>query len=201
MTATASPTVKSTEMSFEDFLKLEGHYEYVNGEAVEMSPISDEHNVMTMFLLRILGDYVETTGAGEVRHDPFVMRTNLDTPGRAPDVMYVAREHADRIKPTCLEGAADLVIEVVSPESRVRDRGDKYYEYEQAGVREYWIVDPDRKRAEFHVLGLDGAYEPAAVGSDGIYRSKVIEGLWIRVDWLWRRPPVLDVLREWGIIA
>ncbi|MCX6360361.1 MAG: Uma2 family endonuclease [Armatimonadetes bacterium] len=188
-------------ITFEEFLRLEGHYEYINGNAVEMSPISDEHNRVTLFLLRILGDYTESRGCGEVRHDPYVMRRVAAEPGRAPDVMFVGSEHLDRIKPTHLEGPADLVVEVVSPESRVRDRGDKFYEYEQAGVREYWIIDSDRKRAEFYRLGGDGAYEPAQPTADGRYESAVIAGLWIRVGWLWDRPPVLSVLREWGIIA
>jgi Uma2 family endonuclease len=200
MTKAANRTITGKRMSFDEFLKLEGHYEYVNGEALAMPPVSDEHNVVTAFILRALAEYVELRELGEIRHDPFVMRTTSDSPGRAPDVMFVAYEHADRIKPTHLEGPADLLVEVVSHGSRVRDRGDKYYEYEQGGVREYWIVDPDRKRAEFYVLGADGVYEPVIVGSDGIYRSTVVEGLWVRVEWFWRRPKMLDVLREWGLI-
>ncbi len=201
MTVTADNVIASRQMSFEEFLKLEGHYEYVNGEAVLMSPVTDEHSEVTGFVISLIRVYVESGEMGRVLSDPFVMRANPDAPGRAPDVMFVANEHADRIKPTQLEGPADLVVEVVSPESRVRDRGDKYYEYEQGGVREYWIVDPDRKRAEFYVLGADGVYEPAVVGSDGVYRSTVLEGLWIRVEWFWRRPKVLDVLREWGLVG
>lgn len=195
-------TIDATSgMTFEEFLRLEGHYEYVNGKAIEMSPISEEHSDISCFVGAILRLFAEQGRGGRVLGDPYVMKPVAAEPGRAPDVMFVGSEHLDRIKPTHLEGPADLVVEVVSPESRVRDRGDKFYEYEQAGVREYWIIDSDRKRAEFYRLGGDGAYEAAQPTADGRYESAVIAGLWIRVGWLWDRPPVLSVLREWGIIA
>jgi len=200
MTATAEPIVKSTTMSFEEFLKLEGHYEYVNGEPVEMSPVSDEHNLLTSFLIRLLGAFADATERGQVYHEPFAMKCGPGPSWRSPDVVFVLSERADRVRPTHLDGPADLVIEVISNDSRARDRGEKFYEYEQAGVREYWIVDPERKRAEFNVLSPEGFYDPAPVGQDGVYRSSVIEGLWIRVDWLWSRPSIIAVLREWGLI-
>jgi len=90
----------------------------------------------------------------------------------------------------------------VSPESAGRDRGEKFYEYEAGGVREYWIIDPQRKRAEWCRLQEDGAYNVIAPDADGIYRSQVLAGLWMREPWLWQRPlpKLLDVLREWGLI-
>jgi Uma2 family endonuclease len=188
-------------ITFEEFLRLEGHYEYANGEAIEMSPISDEHSDISCFVGALLRLFAEQGAAGRVLGDPYVMRPVASEMGRAPDVMFVSSEHLDRIRPTHLEGPADLAVEIVSPESRIRDRGDKFYEYEKAGVREYWIIDPDRKRAEFYRLGGDGAYEAALPAEDGRYESVVIGGFWVRVGWLWDRPPVLSVLREWGIIA
>ncbi len=188
-------------ITFEEFLRLEGHYEYVNGEAIEMSPISDEHSDISCFVGALLRLFAEQGAGGRVLGDPYVMRPVASEIGRAPDVMFVSSEHLDRIRPTHLEGPADLAVEIVSPESRIRDRGDKFYEYEKAGVREYWIIDPDRKRAEFYRLGGDGAYEAALPAEDGRYESVVIGGFWVRVGWLWDRPPILSVLREWGIIA
>lgn len=45
-----------------------------------------------------------------------------------------------------MDGTPDLIVEVTSPESLARDRGEKYVEYEAAGVREYWLIDPDRQQ-------------------------------------------------------
>jgi Uma2 family endonuclease len=103
--------------------------------------------------------------------------------------------------PTHLKGPADLAVEIVSPDSRGRDRGDKYYEYEQGGVREYWLIDPIRRHAEFYRLGDDGLFQPMAV-TGGVFHSSVLDGLWLRLEWLWEEPPpsLMTVLREWKLL-
>ena len=69
-------------------------------------------------------------------------------------------------------------------------------------MREYWIIDPERKKAEFFLRGRDGKYAAAPVGTDGIYRCTIIKPLWVRVDWFWQVPLPREfaVYREWGII-
>jgi Uma2 family endonuclease len=67
-----------------------------------------------------------------------------------------------------LEGPADLVVEITSRDSRARDRGEKFYEYEQGGGRGYWLLDYLRRQGEFYQLGLGGIYHGVPVGADGI---------------------------------
>jgi Uma2 family endonuclease len=69
-------------------------------------------------------------------------------------------------------------------------------------VPEYWLVDPDRQTAEFFRRGRTGKSKTAAPGKDGIYHSKAVPGLWLRIDWLWQRPlpSTLDVLKACGVI-
>lgn len=110
-----------------------------------------------------------------------------DGPVREPDVLFVAGEHAARIDAKVLKGPADLVVEVIAEDSVQRDRGDKFYEYQQAGVREYWVVDPrpGLERADFWVLDERTArYRVVAVPEDGVYRSHVLAGFWLRTEWL-----------------
>jgi Uma2 family endonuclease len=71
---------------------------------------------------------------------------------------------------------ADLVIEIISPESRTRDKADKFYEYEQAAVKEYWLIDPDRKRTEFYTLGDDGFFN-FEIPENGVFKSKILAGM------------------------
>jgi len=100
-----------------------------------------------------------------------------------------------------LQGPADIVVEVISPTSRSLDRGDKHYEYERGGVREYWLIDPERQQVEFYMLGRDRIYRPADI-SKGIFRSDALKGFWLKVDWLWQRqlPRKIPILRELGVL-
>jgi Uma2 family endonuclease len=74
-----------------------------------------------------------------------------------PDVLYVSPDRTDRIGEQEIEGAPDLVMEVVSPSTSHRDVFDKKRLYETHGVREYWIVDADSETVEVHTL-TDEAY-------------------------------------------
>ena len=73
---------------------------------------------------------------------------------REPDLVFMLREHADRMGEQFWDGA-DLVMEVVSPDGRKRDLEVKRREYAQAGISEYWIVDP--QASSITVLKLDNA--------------------------------------------
>jgi Uma2 family endonuclease len=179
-------------MSFEDFLRWQhsGIAEWVNGEVFQMS-VKNEHQRVVDFLNRVIGFFVEMFGLGILRSAPYVMRTS-ESSGREPDLMFVSAANVHRITSEHLDGPADLVIEVISDESVVRDRITKMEEYEAASVREYWIIDPrpNKHRAEFFVLDKDRQrFQPVPVGSDNIYRSSVIDGLWLNVEWLWAEQP------------
>jgi Uma2 family endonuclease len=203
LAATTPPAPQ--KMTYEEFLAWadeDTYAEWVNGEVIMLSPASFLHQDVGTFLTALLRHFVETHRLGVVLPAPFQMKTGPDLPGREPDILFIAREHLDRLKDVYLDGPADLVVEIISPDSRARDRGDKFYEYEQGGVREYWLIDPLRKQAEFYQLGADGIYRLVPVSEDGIYRSVVLNGLWLKVDWLWQQPlpPLLGVLREWGLV-
>lgn len=197
----AVPIVSSAQMSYEEFLEAyDGtHAEWVRGEVVSMSPVTPRHQLIANFLVSLFQLFCERHRTGIVLSAPVQMK--VGETAREPDVMILLPHHTDRIKPTRVEGAADLVVEIISPESRGRDRGDKFYEYEQAGVREYWILDPQREQAEFYGLDARGVYQLLLV-EDGRFESRILPGLWLQVEWLWQDPPppLMPVLREWGLV-
>lgn len=172
--------------------------EWVDGEVVMTSPASQRHQLLIGFLEKVLGVFVEQHHLGLVLSAPFQMKMKQ---GREPDLLFVAQEHLDRLQETYLDGPADLVVEVVSPESLARDRGAKFVEYEAGGVPEYWLLDPLRRWAEFYCLGEDGRYRAAFAGTKGTYHTKALPGCWLRVEWLWQEP-LPDVARvTWEIIG
>ena len=189
-------------MSYEEFLQWADEdtlAEWVDGEIIMTSPASKRHQQLLGFLEKVLGVFVEQHDLGIVLSAPFQMK--LERSGREPDLLFVAREHLDRLRETFLDGPADLVVEIVSPESVGRDRGEKFYEYAQGGVPEYWLIDPQTESVEFYRLAK-GRYRLAFSGEEGRYKSRVLPGFWLRVEWLCQEPlpRVLDVLRELGLI-
>lgn len=189
------------KMTYEDFLNSiheDTLAEWVNGEVIMTSPASRKHQEISGLLHHIVGTFVEAGNFGVVLLPPFQMK--LDYSVREPDLIFIAKQHLGRLKETYLEGPADLVVEITSPESLSRDRGDKFAEYEQAGIPEYWLIDPIRERAEFYQFDDQNRYALVLPDSSGAYHSKAIPGFWLRVDWFWRIPPILDALRELKVI-
>ena len=89
----------------------------------------------------------------------------------------VLREHADRIGEQVVDGPPDLVVEILSPGTARHDLGPKRAKYEQAGVPEYWIVDPVNKSVEIQVLEGGKYGRHALVRRDEILRSPLLPGL------------------------
>lgn len=103
---------------------------------------------------------------------------------REPDLIFVSKERLHLLKPNYLDGAPDLVIEVTSPESLNRDRHVKFAEYKQAGVREYWLIHPDTRQAEFFQL-QDGHYQQIWPDEGGIYCSRLLSGFQLSLKRIW----------------
>jgi Uma2 family endonuclease len=203
MSLSHKPASHPKGISYAKFLEEydDQHVEWVDGEVVYMAPVSDDHQQEGIFLLTVIEIFVEVRDLGVVRYEPFQMKTAPDLPGRSPDLMFIAKRNLGRIKKNYLQGPADMVIEIISPGSRAVDRGDKHYEYERGGVKEYWLIDPERKQAEFYVLGRNRIYRAANI-DDGVFHSTVLKGFFVKLQWLWQRPTPssVTVLKELGAL-
>jgi Uma2 family endonuclease len=111
-----------------------------------------------------------------------------DVPAREPDLIIVLHEHRSRVLPTALEGPADIAIEIVSPESIERDYGDKFKEYQTAGVQEYWLFDPQRQVADIHMLAASGRYQRLPPDAQGRLWSTLLPDFALDPAVLWREP-------------
>ncbi len=189
-------------MSYEQYCTWEhagSLVEWVNGEAIIHMPPLDMHQEIAGFLFRLLAQYVEFLHLGRVRIAPFEMRHLPSRASREPDILFVRRENQHRLTRERLEGPADLVVEIVSRDSVTRDRRDKFLEYAQAGVEEYWIVDPrpPRQHVALYHRAAAGGYQEIAPDSQGRSHSVVLSGFWLRPQWLWLEPlPEVQVVLQ-----
>lgn len=200
METTLSAAVIPAGLSYPDFLEWldeDIRAEWVDGEIIVMSPASRLHQGIASFLTATLKLYVEPRNLGEVIPAPFQMRTGKGLPGRDPDLIFVGRDRLSVVKETFVDGPADLVIEILSQESRTRDTVEKFAEYQQGGVREYWIIDPENREARFFAFE-NGAFSGIPVRKN-IFESRSIPGLWIDLSWLWSipTPSILEVQEAW----
>src|SRR5258708_7105377 len=115
------------KMSWEEFLVWAPEAkiaEWVDGEAFIMAPPSVRHQDVIAFLSDLLRWFVRTRKLGKVFFAPLQMK--LARSGREPDILFVSKEHESRWRDLYLDGPADLVVEVISPEGRTRDRREKF---------------------------------------------------------------------------
>jgi Uma2 family endonuclease len=196
--------VVARDMSYEEFLTTDfenPHVEWVNGVVIEMPPVGKQHNALTRFLIQLFENFLALAGKkGEVFHDPMVMKLNPNLPGRAPDIQVILSENLYIVRENEIAGAADLVVEVVSPGSQRQDRIEKYREYEKGGVKEYWILDPTRRESLFYQLNQQGVYVLVDTTETRIYQSKVLDKLRLSVDLFWqeelpRGPEIIELVK------
>jgi Uma2 family endonuclease len=120
--------------------------------------------------------HMRATRCGRVLHAPLdvVLGSGAQREVVQPDILYVDRARAAIITKDEVAGAPDLVIEVLSPGTKRRDRGNKRTLYERSGVREYWIVDPESSSAEVYSLGPAGFGPALRYAARGEMTSAVV---------------------------
>ncbi|MCM1054692.1 MAG: Uma2 family endonuclease [Bacteroides sp.] len=135
------------EYTVEDIFKLSDgeRAELTDGQIYYMSPPSATHQKILGRLYRSISSYVDSKkGECEVMLSPFAVFLNKDDRNYfEPDLFVVCDK--DKITEKGCSGAPDWTIEIVSPSSRRMDYYIKLFKYREAGVREYWIVDPQKE--------------------------------------------------------
>jgi Uma2 family endonuclease len=148
------------QWTYQDWLQLpdDGYlYEVIDGVLHMTPPPRILHQRVTFRLARQLGNYVEEHQLGEVLAAPVGVRLPSQPVPLQPDILFIRQERLNIIGEDVVEGAPDLIIEVLSPSNWLYDRREKKQVYQQGDVAEYWIVDPRTKNIEVYQLE-GGAY-------------------------------------------
>ena len=131
-------------MSREEFLQLpEGppYYDYIQGEAIEVNRPTGEHQEIVVWLASKLWEYTRQNGLGKVWSDINVDLPTGDLVG--PDIVYLSAENLHLYSRGYIQGAPDLVGEVLSPSNAGYDRVEKLDAYRRAGVPWVWLIDSE----------------------------------------------------------
>lgn len=153
------PLLRERTYTIEDIYNLpEGRRaELIDGQLYDMAPPSRVHQKLVMELSATIREHVRSQGGScEVYPAPFAVFLSADDATYVePDVSVICDKH--KLTDSGCEGAPDFIIEVVSPSSRRMDYNTKNSVYANAGVREYWIVDPAKERTTVYRYEEDAA--------------------------------------------
>ncbi len=180
---------ENTKYTFADCLTWNENerIELINGEAVRMAAPSNIHQEISMDIFRQLANYLEGKQC-RVYPAPFDVRLfekEGDTPEDIdtvvePDITVICDR--SKIDKHGCKGAPDLIIEILSPASLRTDRLVKLRLYQRAGVREYWIVDPENSTVQVLLTDNKGMLLPyEEYGRKDVAKVNVLEGCFIEL--------------------
>ena len=135
--------------TYRDYCQLpeDRRCELIEGDCIMVPAPSPAHQEIVIRLLLELREHVSREGLGRVLMAPcdvYLSRHDVVQ----PDILFIGAQRQGMIEEKLIRGAPDLLVEVLSSSSQARDREMKRKLYGRFGVREYWLVDPERRRVE-----------------------------------------------------
>lgn len=170
-------TVEKNRYTYDDYAKLpEGTpYQLIEGELVMTPAPSPFHQIVQSNILLELGVWVKERNLGRVLTSPIDVYLS-DTETYQPDIIFISTSHRNIIGEKRIEGAPDLVVEILSPTTGYYDLTHKKRVYAERGVKEYWVVDPVEKTFDvWENMAGDFRLISSARG-EGTVRSSLLKG-------------------------
>lgn len=180
--------VEKRKYSFSDYLSWDesDRVELLDGELIMMAPPARIHQEISVELTRQLANFLEGKRC-RVYHAPFAVRLfeqDGDTPEDVktvvePDISVVC--DPGKLDGRGCKGAPDMVMEILSPSTQRHDRLVKLDLYQRAGVREYWIVDPDSRTVQVFLLEHGSVLPHEVYERDAVAKVNVLDGCFIEL--------------------
>ena len=172
-----APKPARAKLTVADYMQTpdDERYQLIDGELILAPSPTDRHQRISARLALTLMQFVTQHGLGVVRYAPLDVTLANDSVFQ-PDILFISNERLDIIAER-IEGAPDLVVEILSPSTRRRDLGVKLAAYSRHGVREYWIVDPAAETVAVLSEGASGLTPAAAYTRRDTLTSPLLPGL------------------------
>ena len=178
--AIPSPLIKFT---YDDYLNTpeDKRYELLDGDLVALSSPEEFHQRVSILLGSKLVQFAVGNSLGQIYHAPFdVVLSDIDVV--QPDLIFVSNERTDIITPANIQGAPDLVVEILSPSTAARDKTFKRSLYAKHGITEYWMVDLTEKTITILRLGERGFEVVDTCGEGEILTSPTLPGFTLNLN-------------------
>ncbi len=170
-----------TDADFLAWLKPGIHADLIDGEKFMHSPVNFRHARLLNFLHHLMDLYVQRKRLGEVHREVVAVRLSTRNVF-LPDLAFFTTEQIGRLADSHAPFAPALVVEALSPWSADRDVGPKFAAYEEHGVGEYWILDPDTQAHRFY--HRQGEELVGFAAGEAVIRAHAIPDFWVRREWL-----------------
>jgi len=155
-------------------------YQLIGGKLVMTPSPIPYHQSISMRLELKLASHVLERNLGMVYDAPLDVYLE-ETETYQPDIIFIAKERRSIIEPTKINGAPDLVVEILSPSTAYYDLKKKFKVYAKHGVKEYWTVDPLEKSVEVYT-GKDGNFNlMQRAEKEGVISSEVVKGFAVEI--------------------
>ncbi|HHT9124643.1 MAG TPA: Uma2 family endonuclease [Candidatus Brocadiia bacterium] len=175
--------VSTVKFTYEDYLLFPENgkrHELIDGEHYMTPAPSTKHQRISGKLQTILRIFVEKNKLGEVFDAPCdIVFSDIDVV--QPDIIFISNKNKHIITESNVQGAPDLIIEIISEGTRKTDKVIKRRLYEKFGVKEYWIIDPVVDTLEVYRPTKEGYKKVAEYEKDDKFSSELLKGLTINL--------------------
>ena len=155
------------------------YFQVIEGDLVMSPSPNTSHQNIAGSVYRLIGNYVEKEQLGDLFIAPLDVFLG-DINVYQPDVLFVSNRRRSIVTEKGIEGAPDLVVEILSPGTAHYDKGSKRKVYARYGVREFWLVDPQTRTVQVYLLEKNAEKPIATHGEKATFESALLPGLKIK---------------------
>jgi len=175
-----STVLTDKKYTIEDYMKLDDgqRYELIEGELIVVPRPRYKHQRIGLRIANFFVNFLEQNPIGEVVHEVDV---HLGDKVVAPDVLFIAKERLNIVGEFNIQGAPDLVVEILSPSTASYDKKIKSRLYFANGVKEYWLVDPDQQLVEVFIAGEKQWQWAGVFDREDVLTTALLPGLQVKL--------------------
>jgi Uma2 family endonuclease len=185
MSLTSAPPI--TRSDYDGMPEGPPYFQVIEGELVMSPSPKTFHQSITGNILYLLDQFLAKHLLGEVFVGPldvFLSDVNI----YQPDIIFISNGRKSIVSDQGIEGAPDLVVEILSPSTARYDKGPKRKVYARTGVKELWLIDPEIKTIQVYFLERDSENPSATHGDNAVFTSPQLPGLRINTALIFTPP-------------